>query len=135
MNEQDLATQELQDVLLKMRRLVQRGETLKQFQESPLVAKLRSPMQLHGLSNLSYNMPMTTMQRCYRLRMCRRLQWTSRPEWYQESGGATCERKYRPCDVDYATLRFKLWPRNSFEFVIRVDAAPKQAIGSCIVYL
>uniref|UniRef100_M4BKP8 Uncharacterized protein n=1 Tax=Hyaloperonospora arabidopsidis (strain Emoy2) TaxID=559515 RepID=M4BKP8_HYAAE len=71
--------EELQDVLLKMRRLGQRGDTLKQvqaiagcwtivdqlilglwlydgqFQESPLVAKLRSPMQFHGLGNLMYS--------------------------------------------------------------------------------
>uniref|UniRef100_A0AAV1SYH0 Uncharacterized protein n=1 Tax=Peronospora matthiolae TaxID=2874970 RepID=A0AAV1SYH0_9STRA len=47
--------EELQDVLLKMRKLGQRGDTLKQFQESPLVAKLRSPMQFHGLGNLIYS--------------------------------------------------------------------------------
>ncbi|CAI5726463.1 unnamed protein product [Hyaloperonospora brassicae] len=46
--------EELQEVLQKMRGLGLRGVTLEQFQESPLVAKLRSPMQFHGLGNLIY---------------------------------------------------------------------------------
>ncbi|KAG7389599.1 hypothetical protein PHYPSEUDO_009996 [Phytophthora pseudosyringae] len=46
--------EELQEVLAKMRQLGQRG-TLEQFKESPLVAKLSSPMQLHGLGNMIYN--------------------------------------------------------------------------------
>ncbi|CAI5704406.1 unnamed protein product [Peronospora farinosa] len=47
--------EELQEVLAKMRKLGQRGETLEQFKESPLVSKLRSPVQYHGLGNMIYS--------------------------------------------------------------------------------
>ncbi|KAG2527145.1 hypothetical protein JM16_001932 [Phytophthora kernoviae] len=46
--------EELQEVLTKLRKLGQRA-TLEQFKESPLVAKLSSPIQFHGLGNMIYN--------------------------------------------------------------------------------
>ncbi|POM67750.1 Hypothetical protein PHPALM_16187, partial [Phytophthora palmivora] len=46
--------EELQEVLTKLRKLGQRS-TLEQFKESSLVAKLRSPMQFHGLGNMIFN--------------------------------------------------------------------------------
>ncbi|KAL3671696.1 hypothetical protein V7S43_003607 [Phytophthora oleae] len=46
--------EELQDVLAKLRKLGRR-ETLEQFKESPLVSKLTSPVQFHGLGNMIYN--------------------------------------------------------------------------------
>ncbi|KAE9354847.1 hypothetical protein PF008_g4340 [Phytophthora fragariae] len=46
--------EELQEVMGKLRKLGQRA-TLEQFKESPLVAKLSSPMQFHGLGNMIYN--------------------------------------------------------------------------------
>ncbi|KAF4041139.1 Sel1 repeat [Phytophthora infestans] len=46
--------EELQDVLTKLRKLGRRA-TLEEFKESPLVAKLNSPIQFHGLGNMIYN--------------------------------------------------------------------------------
>ncbi|KAG2528542.1 hypothetical protein BBO99_00002461 [Phytophthora kernoviae] len=46
--------EELQEVLTKLRKLGQRA-TLEQFKESPLVAKLSSAIQFHGLGNMIYN--------------------------------------------------------------------------------
>ncbi|KAL4087312.1 hypothetical protein PRIC1_013206 [Phytophthora ramorum] len=46
--------EELKEVLTKLRKLGQR-DTVDQFKESPLVARLSSPMQFHGLGNMVYN--------------------------------------------------------------------------------
>ncbi|ETK87929.1 hypothetical protein F441_07852 [Phytophthora nicotianae CJ01A1] len=46
--------EELQEVLTKLRKLG-RQATLEEFKESPLVAKLNSPVQFHGLGNMIYN--------------------------------------------------------------------------------
>ncbi|KAG2834941.1 hypothetical protein PC129_g4954 [Phytophthora cactorum] len=46
--------EELQKVLAKLRKLGRRA-TLEEFKESPLVAKLNSPIQFHGLGNMIYN--------------------------------------------------------------------------------
>ncbi|KAI9914264.1 hypothetical protein PsorP6_008332 [Peronosclerospora sorghi] len=51
----EYTAQELQEVLMKMRKLGQRGVSLEQFKKSSLVENLRSPMQFHVLGNMIYN--------------------------------------------------------------------------------
>ncbi|CEG36789.1 Extracellular protein SEL-1 and related proteins [Plasmopara halstedii] len=46
--------EELQEVVAKLRKLGQRA-TLEEFKESPLVAKLKSSLQFHGLGNMIYS--------------------------------------------------------------------------------